>query len=534
MLKQFFFVIFLLTAHFYNAESQESFYPESNFSAQEDAWFLHTVERGQTVYALSVIYNTAVEAIYRLNPESRDGIRAGEKIKIPQQPRRNVAFHTIQPKETLYAVSRRYNISAEDILLANPGLSIKTFNAGKNILVPLDREISVGQNEMKSVSGTEMEINALLTQPQQKIAIGAKTINVAMLLPFGTVDRDADASGQVQRVVEYCEGFLMSLDTLKRTGISVNLNIYDIGNRPESLQNILNKQELRGSHLLVGGRTAEQIKSISDYAQANSIWYVVPFSSKADETLVNPYVFQINPPQSYLYSRVSQAVADRYGDCSIIFVNVQDTASDKSKFVRTLQADLSANRQSYKTLTYNARTFNADIRKELSSIRKNVIILSSASSEALNRIVSPLRVLKESGADTEVSLFGYPEWQTYFKEHIDNFFLTGTCLYSVFYADNTDEDTRRFYSAYKSWYGKAPVNTYPKYSLLGYDTGMYFIRLFHQSEAGVSLSAEPVKYHGLQSGFNFKRISNWSGFINSNVFLIDFLPDYSIRRNAVK
>jgi hypothetical protein len=79
-----------------------------------------------------------------------------------------------------------------------------------------------------------------------------------------------------------------------------------------------------------------------------------------------------------------------------------------------------------------------------------------------------------------------------------------------------------------------PSNTYPKYSILGYDTGMYFIRMFHQAAANAGLDLEPVKYQGLQSGFNFKRIGNWSGFVNANVFLIDFLPDYSIRRTMVK
>ena len=34
--------------------------------------FYHTIERGQTVYAIATMYGVSVEDIYRLNPESRD------------------------------------------------------------------------------------------------------------------------------------------------------------------------------------------------------------------------------------------------------------------------------------------------------------------------------------------------------------------------------------------------------------------------------------------------------------------------------
>ena len=37
--------------------------------------FYHTIERGQTVYAIATMYGVSVEDIYRLNPESKEGIK---------------------------------------------------------------------------------------------------------------------------------------------------------------------------------------------------------------------------------------------------------------------------------------------------------------------------------------------------------------------------------------------------------------------------------------------------------------------------
>jgi ABC-type branched-subunit amino acid transport system substrate-binding protein len=366
------------------------------------------------------------------------------------------------------------------------------------------------------------------------MTINAASINVALLLPFGTIDREADPSNQNQRLIEYYEGFLLSLDSLKKAGISVNLHVYDIGNHDESLQTVLNKKEFKDNHLIIGGKTEEQIKSISDYSQTNGIWYAVPFSSKADETLINPYVFQINPPQTVLYSIVSQAFIDKYKEYRIIFVNIPDMIDSQSKFIRALQTNLSEKNLYYNELTYNAGTFMINIKEALSKTKKNVVVLSSASSTALTRVMLPLKNLKESNALIDVSLFGYPEWQTYFKDHIDDFFLTNTCLYSVFYADHANENIQKFYETFKSWYRKSPANTYPKYGLLGYDTGMYFIQMLHRQGTACDAFSEPMKYQSLQSGFYFKRLSEWGGYVNNNVFLIDFLQDYSIKKTVVK
>ena len=75
--------------------------------------FYHTIERGQTVYAIATMYGVSVEDIYRLNPESKEGIKAGSTLRIPQKDSAiapsgkadNYTYHTIQPKETLYSLS---------------------------------------------------------------------------------------------------------------------------------------------------------------------------------------------------------------------------------------------------------------------------------------------------------------------------------------------------------------------------------------------------------------------------------------------
>ena len=100
-----------------------------------DNIFYHTIERGQTVYSIATMYGVTVDDIYRLNPESRESIKAGATLKIPQKDvssapmgnaEDNYLYHTIQPKETLYSLSVRYKVPGPDIIAANPGLSVSS------------------------------------------------------------------------------------------------------------------------------------------------------------------------------------------------------------------------------------------------------------------------------------------------------------------------------------------------------------------------------------------------------------------------
>ena len=68
--------IYLLTGFLCLSSGQA--YPQASgqrvvfTSGQADNIFYHTIERGQTVYAIATMYGVSVDDIYRLNPESRD------------------------------------------------------------------------------------------------------------------------------------------------------------------------------------------------------------------------------------------------------------------------------------------------------------------------------------------------------------------------------------------------------------------------------------------------------------------------------
>jgi len=528
MSKRLLLLFAILTVSFYNVKSKDAFYSEFTFLSQEDDFFLHTIERGQTVYSIAGMYNVSVDDIYRLNPESRKVIKVGAVLKIPQKSS-SYLYHTIQPQETLYGLSQKYHMKGEDIIAANPGLSVQTFTIGKIIRIPTNLVTTPVQGGNEAVNSSRT--NSLLSQvaPSNEVNI----IKVALLLPFGTVDTMVQKTVQNQ-VVEYYEGFLLALGDLKKEGISINLQLYDTGSDTKKIPSILKRKEMKDIDLLIGGLSDDQIMLLSRFAKENNIPYVIPFTS-SNEPVNNPDVYLINTPQPYMYSKASLAFINKYGrNSNVIIVSDETGAGNKKEFTDLLKQDLQDKNIGYKTVALGTN-FYSDIMASLNRNQTNVVVPSDDSAETLSKLIPLLGSINESQPDISISLFGYPRWQAQSSKYSSDFFRLNTTFYTLFYADPTSQDIKDFYSAFYKWYTRVLDNSFfPKYGILGYDMGMYFIRLIHTYGSPFYSHINDLKYRGLQTDFYFERLNNWGGFINTNMYLINYNPDYSITKTFVK
>ena len=574
---------------------------------QDSKTFQHTIEQGETVYAIATMYGVTTEAIYKLNPGSKEGIKAGEVLLIPQKKAstkgnnaETYTFHTIEAKETLYAVSMKYKVPAQYILQANPGLSVKTFQKGRTIRIPsnesiqamdqtaqtenkpqaeeapvqeitytiqkketmysLCRKFKVSSYELiklnpqlksgvkagveikvpvkedavanktenkastESFIQSESEVNALLSAPKSTRALNQ--LKVALLLPFNPSKKTAASS----RFIEYYEGMLLAVDSLQNQGLSLDLSVYDTGEGTSRIREILTGETLPNADLIIGAVQNDQIKMIADFAKEHHIKYVIPFTSKNDDVLSNNFVFQVNTPHSYLYSKAAERGRKLFANDHIIFVNIHDK-EEKKPFIKTLQEELKDHQIPFKEIEYNGETFAQDLDSlyMVDQVR-NVIIPTSSSLEALQKIKTPLGMLAETKTDYTISLFGYPEWQTYVREALDDFYALDTYIYTNFYADNLSKPMQDFYNKFKTWYSKDLINTYPKYGILGFDTGMFFFGAMKKYGVNFEEELDNIHYPSIQTGFDFHRVNNWGGFINTQIFIVHYNKDFTVTR----
>lgn len=114
------------------------------------SYYMHTVEKGQTLYAISKIYQCDVNDIATANPGSDQSIKEGTVIKVPVakskiKPTMVVTksesiTHEVKRKETLYSIAKQYNIDINDLVAANPG-SDKGVKKGQFLTIPVKKKV---------------------------------------------------------------------------------------------------------------------------------------------------------------------------------------------------------------------------------------------------------------------------------------------------------------------------------------------------------------------------------------------------------
>ncbi len=92
---------------------------------------IHTVAKGETLFAISRLYEVKVDDLLRWNElPNPDAISIGQNIQVKApieeaSEDKNIITHTVQPGETLYAISRKYNMTVDEVMDLN---GMKNFN----------------------------------------------------------------------------------------------------------------------------------------------------------------------------------------------------------------------------------------------------------------------------------------------------------------------------------------------------------------------------------------------------------------------
>ena len=511
-------------------------------NSNSDKPVFHTIQAGETLYRLSVKYNVTTQAICEANPGlSSNNFRSGQVIVIPVQSQSPVLetsqptvkdeptekkndwkdMHKVERKETIYSISREYGITEEELIAANPELKKGKLKRGTFLFIPYgknDRKEQSTENVTKEL--TNEEIFNQYESTQKNI----NTIKAAVMIPFMT-GQTTNKDDQI-RMVEFYEGFLMAVDSLKKQGVSIDLYAYDTKGSSATTNNILAKKEMKDMDIIFGPAKTQNIDELAAFADKNNIRLVIPFTPKVDEVFNNPHIYQVNTPQSYLYSEVYEHFTRKFTDSNVIFLNAGNGDIEKDEFVKGMKTELKNKGIKYRDFIVTDNFY--EITTVMDTLKNNVFIPTSGKSTALVKILPQLTQIRRERPNYQINLFGYPEWQTYTNDYLASFYEIGTYFYSSFYTNNLFPAAINFTHSYRRWYSKDMANIYPKYGMLGYDIAYFFLKGLSKYGNKLEENLSSIHVTPIQTGFKFERVNNWGGFINRKVFFVHFSKDYEL------
>jgi len=102
-----------------------------------DKFVIHEVDAGETLFALSRKYNVSVQQIRNANEVNLSSLNVGQKVFIPVQALRvddSSIIHTVKSSETLFSISRNYNVKVDELKAWNE-LSDNSISIGQKLII---------------------------------------------------------------------------------------------------------------------------------------------------------------------------------------------------------------------------------------------------------------------------------------------------------------------------------------------------------------------------------------------------------------
>lgn len=491
----------------------------------------HTIVEGETVSSIAKKYNASVEGIIRSNLGLRpDQYTAGEKIRIVPNSAMPFAYEKNAIRfiryipidgESYSSIAHRYNIFIADLQAANP--NTKKPKKGKMIVVP-EKYSEKLMGEMQSISLSDLEAyyEPRLSEIYDKMLADKKNgeLNIGLILPFQL--HKSNPPKQAYLYTDFYKGFLIALDSLKTVSTrKINVKVYDTQHNLNVTDSLLKLPELRDLSVIIAPSEPQQLARINNFGRENNIDVLNCFSTKNDDHLNNPNVFQVNTPTKDFTANVLKWFDSQFSDCSVIFLDDPD-AQGKDIF-NDIRSHIYSNNIPSSTISISGDLSFDRLSRELNPGTRYVLIPSSSSKNLVKKIVKALKQAKEERFDCDMVLLGYPEYTLYLKDYQSDFQTIDTYMFSRFF-NAKGFRTRDFETLYRRWFGGSPLVSYPDMGLLGYDTAMMIVKAYNSSGG---IANAPI-HKGIQTGFRFERDSNWGGFVNQAINIVHFTTDHTI------
>ena len=474
----------------------------------------HEVTPKETKWRLAYQYKTTIEILDSLNPEIREGLKIGQKIRIPQAdiqeiiPERDSLFnyYKVLPKEGFYRIEKKLGVDKATLDSLNPTLKETGLKAGMILKIPGEQ------------SGDFIIENDLLVERVNLAdSVFQKTdVKLALLLPFKVNEIEFDSIEDTKRLLQdrnlhtlsldFYTGVLFALKQAKERGLSVELNTFDTENSFAKLDEISDQLAAAQTDFIVGPLIPANFDYVSNKKEVIEIPKIAPLSS-------NPVVFRKNVYQSI--TRADTFRTKMYDYLEQVIDTTQHVIIVADSLNRSIEKKLRA--QFPWAITLRPEKGDYILPELADSLLidslPNKVFLETQSFPLIANALSQFNA--QNSVERDVQVFTTYRSNVYDNENLSRKMLGGIQFtYPVGFKPLDYSSDRQFIQKFESEYGKPPT----KESLRAYDLVMDLIlRIAVAKDLKSSLELGETQYRS--NRFLYQPQTNDS-YINSALFLL--------------
>ena len=435
--------------------------------------------------------------------------------------------HVVLKGETVYGISRIYGITEAELLAANPTVTDNRIRRGQVLCIPFKtspQPTPEGQGDQPD--------NTQQGQEEVHDVRQNGSLQVALILPFMLDEDTSTPTADQAKMVEFYEGFLLAIDSLRDADISIELHVYDSGEATRSLRPILETDEMAHMDIIFGPMHAQHVAEASDFARAHSIPLILPFSRGVSQLAGNPWMWQVNADPTVIEDEGVSHFFELFPKPNVLFFQTKGVTDS---FCSHLQRELDRRGMAYSVFpadtTSNVRPFMEACSRDDNA--DNILMMTTSDKPSLSTMLPVFQlIMRDTAQVADIHLYGYPQYQTYAATHANEFYELDTWYHTAFYTNATRPDAAHLFRKFSRMYGREMAARYPRYGLLGFDIGYWFLNgLALRGPAPVeTVFAGMTTYRcsTIQTGFNFSRVAPAGGYTNTSVYVVHMRADGQI------
>jgi LysM repeat protein/ABC-type branched-subunit amino acid transport system substrate-binding protein len=517
-------------------------------------YYIHKVEKQQSMYGICRLYNVTQEELIRENPTLKEGVKTGMELRVPFNPAQKEAaqsgpdtskyqVHKVEKGETVYSISRKYNLTDRQLAAFNPGIE----NGVKE-----GQLVIVGEKKKKNREREKPPVVTVKDKPQGVVVDSSlflpmhrpsrQLYNVALMLPFkldeaaaldvtSLVRSNADFPAIPTLATDFYLGFRKAVDSLASKDFSVKIALYDIDEKDTArLNKVVNDPRFSNNDMIFGPLYASGFRSAAKRAAELRIPMISPITQQNKILFNNIYVSKTNPSQFTLLETLADYCVDSLLAQNVNFiVALSDRDKREAVFVQAFRKYFNDRLTQVNRLADSAKTAKgiAGVRLHYKPGVKNVVLLFTYSQVIVVDFITQLAVFAET-EKKDLTLCG---WESLTEmENLDQEYLN-QLHYTFAYQFNTTNLSayRKLNEEYKS-----KMETYPgEYFYLGFDIGLYYLKQLKEQGPDFVYRLDELPLETGYMRFRFSRPDKLTGYDNRGVYIFRY-SDYELRRTGWK
>ena len=318
---------------------------------QQNRYIQYKVKKGETMSKIAQKLDMKTQALLRLNPDVNgepktnsflvvperklnnfknkikdkpedivsdsisDNTDIDEKVKLLEELKEKFIIHEVKKGDTFYSLNKTYEVTRGELLLLNPEL-VEGLKLGMILKI---KEIPL------EIVTDEVFYNDYIDYN--------KDLKVALLLPFRTNKYRSDTlllkeifasnSTLVNIATDFYLGAEIAVDSLRRKGVNIELNVYDTGDRrANKVVNIISEKDLNKNDVIIGPLYSEEVRTVASNV---NIPVIFPVYSKSQSGFSSSNIVKTAPEKKVFREELERYIKDNFDKSYIDNDSIIDT-----------------------------------------------------------------------------------------------------------------------------------------------------------------------------------------------------------------